>query len=54
MEHFNIGLLITCTIQTCDYAATPLLFDFMKVGQNLGNIQIKNSRVRVVSAPSWW
>ena len=42
MEHFNIGLLITCTIQTCDYSATPLLCDFMKVGQNLGNIQIRN------------
>ena len=56
MKIWNISILVFLSRAPSRHVttATPLIFDFMKVGQNLGNIQIKNSRVRVVSAPSWW
>ena len=58
MKIWNISILVFLSRAPSRHVTTttPLLFDFMKVGQNLGNIQIRNrnSRVRVVSAPSWW
>ena len=42
MKIWNISILVFLSRAPSRHVTTPLLYDFMKVGQNLGNIQIRN------------